>query len=638
MHAPGKSDMRFAKQFKPYHIIIFVILIVIVFVQAGKRVYQAGKANSTQPHSFAQARADHATNLLISKHFPSEPLPPLHSDDLEYTTYEGPLGTMGAIATPVAQSGAMKPAVIWITGGFGGIFEGVDRYSPPEDDQGIASFLDHDIVVYLPALRGEHENPGVFECFYGEVDDIVAAVEHVAKRQDVDPERVFLMGHSIGGTNVLLASLLTDIPAGVVAFGAAPDMRSVVFDGSGYGEEPYDMSDPLEIKLRSPIRFISSIQVPVLYIEGESSLMYATDAKRMENKAKIAGINFHAAIIRGANHVSVLRPSKDLLAHRIESGLIELPSPDEVQQVYTDFYNNPDLKLFDRAQNGSASQVKALLEAGANANASDWENWTPLMIAASENDDPEIITALVEAGARVDELLDDDWTPLMLAVQNNNIPSVIQALLDAGSGVDFKGKYDRTALVYAVKNSGYDIVKILIDSGADINAHGEFGTTPLMMAATDAKTVGVLNLLIDSGANVNAQDSIGNTPLSFAAGWQSEPEYIELLLKSGAQVNARNAYGYSALFSAARRNDNPQISITLINAGEDVNAQSEENFTPLMFAAANTTNPEVLSVLLKAGANAKVQDNTGKIALDYAKENESLKGTDAFKMLEEASK
>jgi ankyrin repeat protein len=57
-----------------------------------------------------------------------------------------------------------------------------------------------------------------------------------------------------------------------------------------------------------------------------------------------------------------------------------------------------------------------------------------------------------------------------------------------------------------------------------------------------------------------------------------------------------------------------------------------------MFAARANPNPEVVSVLLKADADTDAKDIDGQRAIDYAGENESLKGTDAYQMLLEASK
>ena len=57
-----------------------------------------------------------------------------------------------------------------------------------------------------------------------------------------------------------------------------------------------------------------------------------------------------------------------------------------------------------------------------------------------------------------------------------------------------------------------------------------------------------------------------------------------------------------------------------------------------MYAAASTPNPEVITTLLEAGADAKANSNAGKTAIKNARDNESLKDTDALKKLEEASK
>jgi ankyrin repeat protein len=55
-------------------------------------------------------------------------------------------------------------------------------------------------------------------------------------------------------------------------------------------------------------------------------------------------------------------------------------------------------------------------------------------------------------------------------------------------------------------------------------------------------------------------------------------------------------------------------------------------------AAFTNPNPEVVTVFLKAGADAKAKDNEGKTAFDLAYWNPALKGTDAYRHLEEASK
>ena len=75
----------------------------------------------------------------------------------------------------------------------------------------------------------------------------------------------------------------------------------------------------------------------------------------------------------------------------------------------------------------------------------------------------------------------------------------------------------------------------------------------------------------------------------------------------------------------------------LLDAGADVNA-TISGWTALILAAKSNPNPEVIMTLLKAGANARSKDWFGRTALWYAHSNEKLKGTNALKQLEEASR
>lgn len=89
---------------------------------------------------------------------------------------------------------------------------------------------------------------------------------------------------------------------------------------------------------------------------------------------------------------------------------------------------------------------------------------------------------------------------------------------------------------------------------------------------------------------------------------------------------------------AAELNANPEVITLLLKAAADLKDQDNDGYTPLMKAASKNKNPVVIMTLLKAGADAKAKNNKGYTAFDYAKYNESLRGTDALKQLEEASK
>src|SRR5205085_2693378 len=99
---------------------------------------------------------------------------------------------------------------------------------PPQNDQTASAYRKAGIATMFPSLRGGNDNPGFKESLFGEVDDVLAAREYLARQDFVDPKRIYLGGHSTGGTLVLLAAASTDQFRAVFSFGPVDDIR-------GYG-------------------------------------------------------------------------------------------------------------------------------------------------------------------------------------------------------------------------------------------------------------------------------------------------------------------------------------------------------------------------------------------------------------------
>ena len=95
-----------------------------------------------------------------------------------------------------------------------------------ENDQSARGFRESGVVLMLPSLRGSNLNPGRNEFFFGEVDDVIAAANWLATRPDVDPNRIYLGGHSTGGTLALLVAESTPRFRAVFAFGPVASVRS----------------------------------------------------------------------------------------------------------------------------------------------------------------------------------------------------------------------------------------------------------------------------------------------------------------------------------------------------------------------------------------------------------------------------
>ncbi len=169
------------------------------------------------------------------------------------THYPTKLGKMAAYITPDPKDGKRHPAIIWIHGGYGGLSDSDYLWEPQErdNDQSGSAFRKAGLVEMLPSFRGEDRNPGSYEMFYGELEDIEAAYDWLAKQSWVDPDRIYLAGHSTGGTRVLLSSEYSDKFRAYFSLGAIPDLKARVEGGRMVVPVPFEKNEQ-EYRLRSP--------------------------------------------------------------------------------------------------------------------------------------------------------------------------------------------------------------------------------------------------------------------------------------------------------------------------------------------------------------------------------------------------
>ena len=113
---------------------------------------------------------------------------------------------------------------------------------------------------------------------------------------------------------------------------------------------------------------------------------------------------------------------------------------------------------------------------------------------------------------------------------------------------------------------------------------------------------------------------------------------VQAVIDKGVDVKVRGENGWTYLILAAGGNKHPDVITALLKAGSDINAQGDDGETALMHSARYNDNPEIVRVLLMNRANAKLKNNNGETALDCAQDNDNLEGTDALRLLKEASK
>lgn len=226
----------------------------------------------------------------------------------------------------------------------------------------------------------------------------------------------------------------------------------------------------------------------------------------------------------------------------------------------------------------------------------------------SEGDTQGVIEA-IKAGINVNAKNNNGETALMWAAGKGHT-EIVNALIKAGANVNAKTKSDWTALMYAAGKGHIETVIVLLKVGADVNAKtngGLYSGWTALMVATMGGQSEIVNKLIKAGADVNAANDDGMTALMFVAQF-GYTEIVNALIEAGAD-DLTDKEGKTALIHATQYNE---------------------------FFSDN--NPETVNALIDAGSYVKHKDNSGKTALDYARENPSLRDTDALKRLEELSR
>lgn len=164
--------------------------------------------------------------------------------------------------------------------------------------------------------------------------------------------------------------------------------------------------------------------------------------------------------------------------------------------------------------------------------------------------------------------------------------------------------YANTPLIKAAAYGRTEIVKLLLEKGADVNKHNEGGETPLHYAARHGH-VKVMEILLDHGADPTKKGTGCGTPMQWA-GRGGQIGSIKVLTRYGVSVNQPGTEGITALHEAVIH-DHPDTVRFLLANGAEVDAWSESRCTPFFTASAGKGNIEIGRILLEHGADPTVE-------------------------------
>ena len=269
--------------------------------------------------------------------------------------------------------------------------------------------------------------------------------------------------------------------------------------------------------------------------------------------------------------------------------------------------------LLIAVKNNNVKQVESLLEDGANASNIDDDSDNVLMCATMYAT-PEVMELLLKKGAKINSRNKSGETALMWCMHDNN---KINLLLKYGADINVAAYSGNTPLFIAcVGADQYEIVKLLLDKGADALARNNKKETALMRTAMFGDTA-TISLLLNKGIDINARDQDGMTALMHAI-LNSNRAVALQLLEHGADPDLAMSFGLTSLCCAVIYDDVETVNAVLKKT-KNVNAVHADGHTPLMWAAYNEyANTKIIQALLDKGEDINFKAADGSTALSWA--------------------
>ncbi len=250
------------------------------------------------------------------------------------------------------------------------------------------------------------------------------------------------------------------------------------------------------------------------------------------------------------------------------------------------------------AREGALDAVRALYDAKADLNKTSGDG-SSAMLVAIQNGHYDVANYLVEKGADVNLANEKGWNPLYLTVKHRNIETGTIPVPNQDQALDFI----KVLLAHNVNVNARVNANTEIRNGQRATWLAEAGATPFLRAAL-CGDIEVMKMLVEHGADPNIATEDHTTPLMAAAGVgysdgfihdRSIPETIEAMkyiLDLGANINAHNDAGLTALHGAAHKAALEEIQL-LVDRGADLGAKDK-------------------------GSKAFGQDSPGLLPLDWA--------------------
>lgn len=293
--------------------------------------------------------------------------------------------------------------------------------------------------------------------------------------------------------------------------------------------------------------------------------------------------------------------------------------------------------------NGRIRLAEYLITHGAQINAKRLvcDAITPLEAACLKGN-AQLILLLLERGADVNATNYYDEPVLYWAIDllknEGEVVAIVQAILNKGVNIDAPGRKG-TPLYLACERGYKDVVKLLLDKGADVNGihTNRYGSTidahsPLFAVVRNGN-LDIAKLLFEHQVNPNPKRTFFNifgkhewpeTLFKVALG-SGEPnqDMLRLLSEKGSHINEQSGGDKSSALHIAVQKGFLEAATVLLELHADPNIQDSHGYTPLHIAA-EQGDLNMIKLLIEKGADFTKKNGAGKTPLNLAKDKNRL--------------
>lgn len=229
-----------------------------------------------------------------------------------------------------------------------------------------------------------------------------------------------------------------------------------------------------------------------------------------------------------------------------------------------------------------------------------------MFLQACKNNQKGVVqTFLKRGGVNVNKRDETGNTPLIYACIKNS-RDIVKLLLENGADSGLCNINSRAPLHFAAETGNKEIIALIVEAGADVNCSDKNGVTPLMLMAKFGKTDAALTYIKNQNVDISLKDNDNHAAIDYATA-SGLRELVKALSYESQEAHT-DAYGNTPLHQACWNGQGEVVKV-LLEKGAEVEKLNDDGESPLILAV-EKGNLVIVDLLLAAAQTQAAQDLT----------------------------